>query len=240
MLRLFLFGRISRMLKKIFRLTLKFSLLAAGFVLMLTLLPRLITALYASTRIDSIVEAPPKPVAIIFGAGLTRDGRATRVLRDRVETGARLYFAGKVEKLLMSGDNSNVDYNEPQAMKEYALQLGVPEDAIVLDFAGRRTYDTCYRASEIFGVDEAILVTQSFHLPRALYICNQLGIEASGVAAENHYFLKRSRAYWNLRELIATPVALWEVHISQPTPVLGHPEPIFGEKTPINPSGSEL
>ena len=221
-------------------LILKFSLSVASITLLLTLLPRLITALYASTRIDLVDEAPSKTVVIVFGAGLTRDGRATRVLRDRVETGARLYFAGKVEKLLMSGDNSNVDYNEPQAMKEYALQLGVPEDAIVLDSAGRRTYDTCYRASEIFGVDEAILVTQSFHLPRALYICNQLGIEASGVAAENHYFLKRSRAYWNLRELIATPVALWEVHISQPTPVLGHSEPIFGEKTPINPSGSEL
>ena len=159
----------------------------------------------------------------------------TRVLRDRVETAARLYLSGKVEKLLMSGDNSYVDYNEPQAMKDYALQLGVPEDAIVLDYAGRRTYDTCYRANEIFGVDEAILVTQSFHLPRALYICNQLGIDASGVAAENHYFLKRSRAYWNLRELIATPVALWEVHISQPTPVLGQPEPIYSTKTQSTP-----
>lgn len=207
---------------------------------MVTLLPRLITALYASTRIDSIEAAPSKPVAIIFGAGLTREGRATRVLRDRVETGARLYFDGKVEKLLMSGDNSHVDYNEPQAMKDYALRLGVPDDAIVLDYAGQRTYDTCYRASEIFGVNEAILVTQSFHLPRALYICNKLGVDASGVAAENHYFLKRSRAYWNLRELIATPVALWEVHISQPTPILGHPEPIFGDQTPINPNGSEL
>jgi uncharacterized SAM-binding protein YcdF (DUF218 family) len=110
MLRLFLFGRISRMLKKIFKLILKFSLFAAAFALLLTLLPRLITALYASTRVDPIVEAPSKPVAIVFGAGLTRDGRATRVLRDRVETGARLYFAGKVEKLLMSGDNSFVDF----------------------------------------------------------------------------------------------------------------------------------
>ena len=215
------------MLKKIFKLILKFSLIAASLGLLLTLLPRLITALHASTRIASIEEAPSKPVAIVFGAGLTRDGAPTRVLRDRVETAARLYFAGKVEKLLMSGDNRFVEYNEPQAMKDYALNLGVPEDAIVLDYAGRRTYDTCYRAGDIFQVEEAILVTQSFHLPRALYTCNQLGIAATGVAAENHYFLKRSRAYWNLRELIATPVALWEVHISQPLPVLGDPEPIF-------------
>jgi SanA protein len=228
------------MLKKMIEILLKIFLAAASLAILATLLPRLITALYASTRIDSIADVPQKPVAIVFGAGLTRDGRATRVLRDRVETGARLYFDGKVAKLLMSGDNSNADYNEPQAMKDYALQLGVPEEAVVLDYAGRRTYDTCYRAKEIFGLDEAILVTQGFHLPRALYLCNQLGVDAIGIAAENHYFLKRSRAYWNLRELIATPVALWEVHISQPIPILGQPEPIFGKKEPIKPGEKEL
>lgn len=225
------------MLKKIFKFILKFSLAAASLGLLLTLLPRVITALHASTRIVSVDEVSPKPVAIVFGAGLTRDGRPTRVLRDRVETAAKLYFLGKVEKLLMSGDNRFVDYNEPQAMKDYALQLGVPEEDIVLDYAGRRTYDTCYRATTIFQVDEAILVTQSFHLPRALYTCNQLGVDASGVAAENHYFLKRSRAYWNFRELMATPVALWEIHFARPLPVLGAPEPIFSNEFPFEFNG---
>ena len=220
------------MLKKIVKIILKILLVAISLGLLLIFLPRLITALYASPRIDSIEEAPSKPVAIVFGAGLTRDGRPTRVLRDRVETAVKLYYSGKVEKLLMSGDNRFVDYNEPQAMSEYALALGVPEDDIVLDYAGRRTYDTCYRAKEIFQIDEAILVTQSFHLPRALYTCNQLGVDATGVAAENHYFLKRSRAYWNFRELIATPVALWEVHFAKPLPVLGDPEPIFSNEIP--------
>ena len=218
------------MLKRIFRFILKLSLVVVIFGLLIALLPRLVTALHASTRIDPIGQVPTKPVAIVFGAGLTRDGRPTRVLRDRVETAVDLYFAGKVQKLLMSGDNRFVDYNEPRAMKEYALALGVPENDLVLDYAGRRTYDTCYRAVEIFGVDEAVLVTQSFHLPRALYTCNQLGVDASGVAAQNHYFLKRSRAYWNLREMVATPVALWELHVSRPIPVLGSPEPIFGTK----------
>ena len=235
----FSFGKIPRMVKKLIKILLKFSLAAAFFGLFLTLLPRLITALYASTRIDSVAEAPVKPVAIVFGAGLTRDGRPTRVLRDRVETAAQLYFTGKVEKLLMSGDKSFVDYNEPQAMKDFAVDLGVPAADIVLDYAGRRTYDTCYRAGEIFQVREAILVTQAFHLPRALYTCNQLGVDATGVAAENHYFLKRSRAYWNLRELIATPVALWEVHVARPFPILGDPEPIFTTEIPFNPSGGE-
>ncbi len=218
------------MLKKMIKLIFKFSLAVASLVLVLTLLPRLITALHATTKVETIAEVTPKPVAIVFGAGLTRDGRATRVLRDRVETAVKLYFAGKVEKLLMSGDNRFVEYNEPQAMKDYALQLGMPEEDIVLDYAGRRTYDTCYRANVIFQVEEAILVTQSFHLPRALYTCNQLGVDASGVAAENHYFLKRSRAYWNFREFIATPVALWEVHFAKPLPVLGEPEPILSVK----------
>ena len=139
----------------------------------------------------------------------------------------------------MSGDNRFVEYNEPQAMKDYALALGVPENDIVLDYAGRRTYDTCYRASAIFEIDEALLVTQGFHLPRALYSCNQLGVDATGIAAENHYFLKRSRFYWNLRELLATPVALWELHISQPLPVLGDPEPIFHTDIPFEPIGGE-
>ncbi len=98
-----------------------------------------------------------------------------RYLQDRVQTAANLYFAGKVEKLLMSGDNRFVDYNEPAVMRKVALSLGVPEEAIVLDYAGRRTYDTCYRAKAIFGVTEAILVTQAFHLPRAIYLCNRLG-----------------------------------------------------------------
>ncbi len=200
-------------------------LLAAG--LLTVLLPRLITALYAGGRTYPAAEVPARRVTIVFGAGLTRDGRPTRVLRDRVETAVKLYFAGKTEILLMSGDNRFVDYNEPQAMKEYALHLGVPAEDIVLDYAGRRTYDTCYRAAAIFRVEEAILVTQNFHLPRAIYTCNHLGVDAVGVAAENHYFLKRSRLYWNLRELAATPVALWEIHVTRPLPVLGDPEPIF-------------
>jgi vancomycin permeability regulator SanA len=227
------------MLKKIFKLILKLSMVVASLGMLLTLLPRLVTALHATTRIVPLENAPAKPVVIVFGAGLTRDGRPTRVLRDRVETAVELYRTGKVEKLLMSGDNRFVDYNEPQAMKDYALALDVPEDAIVLDYAGRRTYDTCYRAKAIFEIDEALLVTQNFHLPRALYTCNQLGVEATGVAAQNHYFLKRSRAYWSFRELMATPIAFWELHITQPLPVLGEPEPIFRTEIPFEPVGGE-
>lgn len=196
----------------------------------LLLAARGFTALYAKSRIIPLADAPEIPVAIVFGAGLSRDGTPSPVLRDRVETAAALYFQGKVKKLLMSGDNRFVDYNEPGAMRQYALDLGVPAEDIVLDYAGRRTYDTCYRARAIFGVTEAILVTQPFHLPRALYLCNQLGVKAWGVPADNRYYLKRSQLIWNIRETMATLVALWEVWVTHPVPVLGPYEPIFPEE----------
>jgi vancomycin permeability regulator SanA len=156
------------MLKRVFHWLRQHLLHLGGLALLLVLLPRLITGIYARERMYSPVEAPADRVAIIFGAGLRFDGTPTAMLRDRILTGADLYFSGKVEKLLMSGDNRFIEYNEPEAMRQFALSVGVPDDAIVLDYAGRRTYDTCYRAKTIFGLDRALLVTQDFHLPRAL------------------------------------------------------------------------
>ncbi len=190
-------------------------------------IPRVVTGIYSNPRVSSVSEAAPERAAIVFGAGLRRDGTPTTILRDRVETAAALYRQGKVEKLLFSGDNSFLDYNEPGGMKEYALQLGVPEEDIVLDFAGRRTYDTCYRAKEIFGLQKALLVTQPYHLPRAVFTCNMLGLESSGVYADNYPYRKLSLGFWNLRELPATLVAFWEIFFSKPQPILGNPEPIF-------------
>ena len=177
--------------------------------------------------IENVGDAPQKPVAIVFGAGLWLDGSPTPVLRDRVATASELFFEGKVEKLLMSGDNRFINYNEPGAMRDYALQLGVPEEAIVLDYAGRRTYDTCYRARDIFKVNQALLVTQKYHLPRALYICNILGVQSIGVIADRRDYHQISLLHWNLRELPAALAAIWEVYIAKPLPVLGEPEPIF-------------
>jgi SanA protein len=168
-------------------------------------------------------------VAVVFGAGLWWDGTPTTVLRDRIATAADLFFSGKVQKILMSGDNRFIDYNEPGAMREYALTLGVPDSVIVLDYGGRRTYDTCYRANAIFGIQKAILVTQSFHLPRALYTCNRLGLEAIGVPSDRKDYRLGSLLFWNLRELPATLTAFVNVHLTHPEPVLGEPEPIFPE-----------
>lgn len=199
------------------------------------LLARLFTELYSINKLYSVETVPESRVAIVFGAGLQRDGSPSPILRDRVETAAQLYLSGKVEKLLMSGDNRFVDYNEPGAMRAYALGLGVPEEDIVLDYAGRRTFDTCYRAKIIFGVDEAILVTQKYHITRALFTCNGVGLKSVGVPSDVRTYRKLSRLIWNVREMPATVVALWDVWISHPAVVLGDPEPIF----PVDTTGNE-
>lgn len=215
------------MLKRIFKWIWRAFLITVAVCLTGLVLPRFLTSLMAWNNIYSVENAPSERAAIIFGAGLRRDGTPTAVLRDRVETGVNLYFDGKVEKLLMSGDNSLVEYNEPEAMRQYAISLGVPEQDIVLDYAGRRTYDTCYRAKSIFGLESALLVTQKFHLPRALFLCNVLGVKATGVEADNNYYLKRTRFFWSVREQFATFTAFMDVFVDKPTPILGQPEPIF-------------
>lgn len=192
-------------------------------------LPRLIEVIATTNQIYQVENVPKGRLAIVFGAGLQRDGTPSPVLRDRVETAADLYFAGKVEKILMSGDNRFLYYNEPGAMANYALGLGVPREAIVFDYAGRRTYDTCYRAKEIFGAKDVVLVTQNFHLGRALFTCNNLGLNAIGVSADRRTYLISSKLSWEIRELPAALVAMWDVWVAHPEPVLGDKEPIFPE-----------
>lgn len=211
----------------LFKATLRLFLFIGLFAMFALFITRLVFLLYASPRTFSLDEVAEQKVAIVFGAGLLRNGSAGPVLSDRVETAVKLYQAGRVDKLLMSGDNRFAEYNEPEAMRQYALQAGVSDEDIVLDYAGRRTYDTCYRAHEIFQVKSAILVTQPFHMARALYLCNSFGVESVGVEADNRYFLKRSRLIWNTRELFATMGAAWDVMFAHPLPVLGEPEPIF-------------
>ena len=186
------------------------------FILALTLgLPRAATGVFASSRVKTAGTVDPSHVAIVFGAGLRRDGMPSSVLRDRVATASDLYLSGKVGMLLMSGQSP-----EPAAMRDFAIGLGVPDTDILLDNGGLRTYDSCYRAAQTFGIQEAILVTQGFHLPRALYVCNALGVPAQGVAADNYRYRRGAQVIWNIRETLATLVALWDVHIAKPGPAI--------------------
>ena len=215
------------------RWLLRALLLTGGVSLAGVLLARLWVVWATRPYLAESVEAvAPQPAALVLGAGLWRDGSPTPVLRDRVATAADLYFAGKVRKLLLSGDNRFVDYNEPEAMRQYALSLGVPDEALVLDYAGRRTYDSCYRAKAIFDLSQVVVVTQRFHLARAVYTCRALGLEVVGVPADRRAYRRGPYIYWNLREVLATARALLDVHWLHPLPVLGQPEPIFPEETP--------
>ena len=177
---------------------------------------------------DRIVAAKTmekRPVAIVFGAGVYPSGRLSAVLADRVDMAARLYEMGKADKLLFTGDNSRIDYNEPGRMGDYARSIGVPESALAYDYAGRRTYDSCYRARHIFGLDRVILVTQRFHLPRALYLCQQMGLDAVGVPADERVY--RARFWFAMRETVARTRAWFDVHLLHPQPIGGEPIDIF-------------
>ncbi|MBL8131981.1 MAG: YdcF family protein [Anaerolineae bacterium] len=210
-------------------------LLKIGGALLLLLvaaliLPRLYSAVRALGAIRTLADAPALPVAIVFGAQVLGDGRLSAMLSDRVRMGAELYHAGKVRALLLTGDNHIATYNEPEAMRRYALSLGVPEDAVVLDYAGFRTYDSCYRARDIFQVEAAILVTQRFHLDRALMICNALGVDSVGVAADvlrPQGYSRRAVLSSEIREFPSTALSLFDLLRGDLPTYLGDPLPIF-------------
>jgi len=170
-------------------------------------------------------QLPAQPVAIVFGAGYWPNGALSDILRDRLAAAATLYQAGRVQKILVSGDNRVVEYNEPEKMLAYLLEQGIPRADIILDYAGRRTYATCYRARDIFRVDRVVLVTQRYHLPRALYTCQTLGLEVEGYVADRVPYIHLRRYQW--REIPALWRAWWDLHVAQTVPVLGKPLPIF-------------
>ena len=182
----------------------------------------------------ALTEMPEKPVAIVFGAGYWSNGVLSTILRERLDAAIELYEAGEVRKLLFSGDNQAMDYSEPAKMLEYALSQGVPREDIVLDYAGRRTYDTCYRARDIFAVTDATLVTQKYHLPRALETCRVLGLDAIGYGANRYEHQGYYLIFYRLREVPALWHTWWDLYIAHPEPVLGDPMPIFGFQSQEN------
>jgi len=164
-------------------------------------------------------KVPTEPVAIVFGAGVWADGTPTPMLADRVEGAVELYRLGRVNKILMTGDNATREYNEVVAMQQYAERLGVPSQDIKLDYAGFSTYESCYRAKVIFGVERAVLITQEYHLPRAVYTCNQLGIQAVGLGTPDWgKFRDDSMRFYTQREVLAVIKAIVELHIIRPKP----------------------
>ena len=126
-------------------------------------------------------SVPPAPVALVLGARVYPSGTPSPFLAARLDLAHRLYQAGKVRVVLVSGDNMAVEYNEPDAMRGYLIDAGMPPEAVVADYAGFDTYDSCARAKRIFGVEQLVVVTQAYHLPRAVATCRALGVDATGV-----------------------------------------------------------
>ncbi len=167
---------------------------------------------------------------LVLGAGLTPDGGPSRVLTERLEKGIELYRAGVSDRLLMSGDHGREGYNEVKAMKKYAIDAGIPADRIFMDHAGFSTYESIYRARDVFQVKKMVVVTQQYHTYRALYIADKLGVEACGVPAVMPVY----RGSWMLevREKVARAKEFFNVMI-QPKPTY------LGDVIPISGSGDE-
>ena len=167
---------------------------------------------------------------LVLGAGLKADGTPNFMLQDRLDKGIELYKAGAAPKLLLSGDNGQVEYDEVNAMKKYALDAGVPAEDVFLDHAGFSTYESMYRARDIFLVKKAIIVTQKYHQYRSLYIAKGLGIEGYGIIAEPRTYggqLKR-----DIREILARDKDFFMVILKPEPTYLGDTIPISGSGLP--------
>lgn len=211
-----------------------FILISLGIFLFVGLL-RLCMLLTTQDAVSSLDTVTPTGVVLVPGAGLNSSGGPSAPLQDRLDTAIELYRQGKVQKLLLSGDNSGTYYNEPAAMQAYAFSQGVPEKDLVLDYAGRRTYDSCYRAHHIFGLEEVIVVTQAYHLPRALFLCENTGLDPIGIPVQQSRYLRSRYIFWNIREVFATVAAWIDVYLLKPIPILGEREPIFPPQTRMIP-----
>lgn len=182
---------------------------------------------FGNVTVNSAKSIDPQCI-MILGAGIYDDGSPTPMLKGRLETGIALYREGLAPKLLLSGDNGREGYDEVGAMKKYALEKGVPEEDIFLDHAGFSTYDSVYRAKYIFGVERMIVVTQKYHLYRALYGCRHMDIQAIGVAADLEKY--RHQEVREVREVLARnkDAVKWLIK----------PEPTFlGDRIPIEGDG---
>ena len=157
------------------------------------------------------------------------------MLGERIRTGVELYHAGAAPKLLMSGDHGTVEHDEVNAMKDAAMAMGVPSEDVFMDHAGFSTYDSFYRAGAVFGVKKAVIVTQAYHLPRALWIAKALGLEAVGVACDTQRYA--GQTYRDIREILARDKDFFQC-ILKPLPrYLGEAIPIIGNGDATNDRG---
>ena len=206
------------------------SLLAALFLLFAVI--NIIVLLSAQSRIVDIEEAKALgsfDCILVLGAGVWRNNRPSHVLEDRLKIGIEAYCAGVSDKLLMSGDHGRNNYDEVNVMKSFAMDCGIPSENIFMDHAGFSTYESMYRARDVFSAHRVLIVTQKFHMYRALYIANALGLEAYGLTSDLREYANAT--YSQLRESLARVKDFFMV-IFKPFPTY------LGEVLPVNGNGN--
>lgn len=203
------------------RLTRRRLVALVGGLLLLGGLASAGPTLYVRSSTDdhlyAVADVPSAPVAIVFGAGIRGDAPSP-FLRQRLDLAIELYQAGKVKGLLMSGDHGRVTHDEVAVMSAYAVAHGVPAAVIGQDHAGFDTYDSCYRAKAIFGIQRAVVVTQDFHLPRAVFLCRRLGVDAFGVGVDSSRDFPGDTRRFAVREVLSTGKAVWQAVVTRPEP----------------------
>ena len=177
------------------------------------------TRIDSRNRVYSIDSVPPAPVALVLGAQVYDDGTPSEFLRARLTLAKLLYDTGKVRALLVSGDNSTDHYNEPDHMRDWLIAHGVPAQKVVADYAGFDTYDSCARANKVFGVRQVIVVTQTYHVPRAVTLCRHLGLDAVGVGDDSVRVAAGDWWHAVIREQFACVKAAYDVGV--------HRDPVF-------------
>lgn len=170
-------------------------------------------------------KVPTAEVVLIPGAAILEDGSLSSIFIDRADTAIKLYETKKVSKILVSGDNSTESHNEVNPVRRYLIHKGIPDQDIFLDHAGFDTYSSMYRARDIFGVSSMIIATQSFHLPRAVFIAHRLGVKAYGVNADVGHILFRN----NIREVFASEKVILDLTLRRKPKYLGEKIPISGD-----------
>jgi SanA protein len=176
----------------------------------------------AGLTYNDLNTIPKNEVGVLLGTSqFLKDGRQNLYFKYRIDAAADLYKAKKIEYILISGDNGRTEYNEPEDMKQALLTLGVPEDKIVLDYAGFRTYDSIVRANKIFGQTHFTIISQKFHNERAIYIAKRLGLNAIGYNAKNVAFAASPRIY--LREKISRTAVFLDLFLNHDPKFLGDP-----------------
>lgn len=179
---------------------------------------------------QNIATVPKAQAVLVLGARVHSNGRLSLMLEDRVLTGYDLYRMGKAEKILISGDHGQTSYDEVNSIRKYLLKLNVPPKDIFMDHAGFDTYDSLYRAKAIFKVKRMIIVTQRFHLPRAMFIARRMGLNATGFEADRHVYFHGPMIRSQFREALARTKAFLEVVVIHPKPkYLGDAIPITGD-----------